>query len=73
MLTHGGMVPYSRIDADADVFNFKGGRKPMWACGLAKMSPVAMREGWELYTSFVSVMLGGRLGRGRRKGAEEGV
>jgi hypothetical protein len=52
-MAHGDMVPYSHINADTDVFAGKGGFKPIWAAGLKKMSPKAMREVWELYTDFV--------------------
>jgi hypothetical protein len=53
------MVPFSLLNADGDIFNFKGGRKPMWACGLSRICPEAMREGWDLYSAFRGATRGG--------------
>jgi hypothetical protein len=55
------MIPYSSINADSEAFSFKGGRKPMWGCGLKRMEPRAMREGWELYTAFVGANPGAKM------------
>jgi hypothetical protein len=47
------MVPYSAINASTDAFAGKGGYKPLFAVGLKRLSPIAMRECWHLYVEFV--------------------
>jgi len=55
------MTAYSHLNADTEVFDFKGSRKPLWACGLSKMSLKAMSEGWESYTAFVRENQGAKM------------
>ncbi|KAK4695121.1 hypothetical protein P7C71_g2574, partial [Lecanoromycetidae sp. Uapishka_2] len=48
-----GWSPYNQINVGSDSFCIKGGRKPSYGAGFAKMDPATWRAIWNQYNTFV--------------------
>lgn len=46
-------TPYNLVNAGSESFCVKGGRKPSYAAGMAKLDPKTWRAIWNQYTSFL--------------------
>lgn len=48
-------VPYSKVNDATDGLCTKGGRKPGYSAGIAKLDPKTWRETWEMYLEFLKI------------------
>jgi hypothetical protein len=46
-------TPYNETNAGSDTFCVKGGRKPAFGAGLARLDPSTWRAIWNEYTAFL--------------------
>jgi hypothetical protein len=47
------MTPYDQVNAGADPFCEKGGKKPIWSASVPSLNGPILKRVWDLYIEFV--------------------